>query len=75
MERRLKVGEIYHGFIDGKISLSRLVDWKIIREFDLNKDIIDIELLGLLKEEVSNHIGLYNENQDIIYEAVAIDKD
>jgi len=67
MEGRLKVGEIYHGFIDGKISLSRLIDWKIIREFDLNKDTIDIELLSLLKQEVSNHIGLYNVEQNIIY--------
>jgi len=75
MEGRLKVGEIYHGFIDGKISLSRLIDWKIIREFDLNKDTIDIELLSLLKQEVSNHIGLYNVEQNIIYEALAIDKD
>ena len=26
-----EVGKIYHGFDDGKIRLSRLVDWKIVQ--------------------------------------------
>ena len=31
-----EVGKIYHSFNDGKIRLSRLVDWKITKRIDLD---------------------------------------
>ena len=33
-----EVGKIYHGFDDGKIRLSRLVDWKIVQRIDLDNE-------------------------------------
>lgn len=72
MCKRLKVGTIYHGFDDGKINLTRLIDWKIIKEIDLTKGTIDINLLEMLKSEVSTYHWIFNKDQDVIYKAQAI---
>ena len=47
-----EVGKIYHGFDDGKIRLSRLVDWKIIKRIDLDKDKVSKNLLRALQKEI-----------------------
>ena len=75
MCKRLKVGTIYHSFDDGKISWTRLIDWKITKEIDLTKDKVDATLLELLKEEVSSYYWLFNKEQDIIYKAHAVNED
>ena len=47
-----EVGKIYHGFDDGKIRLSRLVDWKIIKRIDLDNDKVSKNLLRALQKEI-----------------------
>lgn len=64
-----EVGKVYHGFDDGKIRLSRLVDWKITKRIDLDKDKIDKQLLDDLAEEISNCYWVYAPEQTIIFAA------
>ena len=47
-----EVGKIYHGFDAGKIRLSRLVDWKIIKRIDLDNDKVSKNLLRALQKEI-----------------------
>ena len=48
----LEVGKIYHGFDDGKIRLSRLVDWKIVKRIDLDTDKVSKYLLRIIQKEI-----------------------
>ena len=47
-----EVGKIYHGFDDGKIKLSRLIDWKIVKRIDLDNDKVSKNLLRVLQKEI-----------------------
>ena len=51
----LEVGKIYHGFDDGKIRLSRLVDWKIVKRIDLDNDKVSKYLLRLIQKEIKTY--------------------
>jgi len=70
-----EVGKIYHGFDDGKIRLSRLVDWKIIKRIDLDKDNVSNYLLKRIQKEIKDCYWLYDPEQTIIFKAVAVDKE
>ena len=70
----LEVGKIYHGFDDGKIRLSRLVDWKIIQRIDLDNDKVSKYLLRLIQKEIKTYYWLFDTEQTIIYRAYAVDK-
>ena len=54
-----EVGKIYHGFDDGKIRLSRLVDWKIIQRIDLDNDKISKNLLRVLQKEIKESYWIH----------------
>lgn len=69
-----EVGKIYHGFDDGKIKLSRLVDWKIIKQIDLDKDKVSNYLLRIIQREIKECYWLYESEQTIIYRAYAVDE-
>lgn len=75
MNDKLKVGEIYNAFDDGKITFSRLLKWRIIREVDFNKNDLDQQTLELLKEEIKDYWWLYNKDQRYIYYAEAVNDD
>ena len=47
-----EVGKIYHGFDNGKIKLSRLVDWKITKRIDLDNDKVSKHLLEVIQREI-----------------------
>ena len=69
-----EVGKIYHSFDDGKIRLSRLVDWKIIQRIDLDNDKVSKYLLRLIQKEIKECYWLFDTEQTIIYRAYAVDK-
>lgn len=71
---RLKVGKTYYAFDDGKISLGRLLQWKIIKEVDLNQHKLDIKTLEMLKYETENYGWIFSEDQRYIYYARAVDE-
>ena len=58
-----EVGKIYHGFDDGKIRLSRLVDWKIVQRIDLDNDKVSKNLLRVLQQEIKNLTGFLTQNK------------
>ena len=68
-----EVGKIYHGFDDGKIRLSRLVDWKIIKRIDLDNDKVSKNLLRVLQKEIKETYWLFDTEQTIIFHAKAVD--
>lgn len=69
-----EVGKIYHSFDDGKIRLSRLVDWKIIQRIDLDNDKVSKNLLRVLQREIKECYWLFDTKQTIIYRAYAVDE-
>ena len=69
-----EVGKIYHGFDDGKIKLSRLVDWKIVKKIDLDNDKVSKNLLRVLQQEIKKSYWLFDTEQTIIYRAYAVDE-
>ena len=70
-----EVGKIYHSFDDGKIRLSRLIDWKIIERIDLDKDKVSEQLLEAIQRDIENCYWLYDTEQTIIFRAKAVDED
>lgn len=68
-----EVGKIYHGFDDGKIRLSRLIDWKILERIDLDNDEVDQELLDDLQKEILHFYWVFSPEQTIIFKAQAVD--
>lgn len=71
----LEVGKIYHGFDDGKIRLSRLIDWKILERIDLDNDKVGQELLDELQKEIIDCYWIFNPEQTVIFKAHAVDDD
>ena len=69
-----EVGKIYHGFDDGKIRLSRLIDWKIVQRIDLDNDKVSKNLLRVLQKEIKECYWLFDTEQTIIYRAYAVDE-
>ena len=69
-----EVGKIYHGFDDGKIRLSRLVDWKIIKRIDLDNDKVSKNLLRVLQKEIEESYWIFDSEQTIIFYAKAVDE-
>ena len=69
-----EVGKIYHGFDDGKIRLSRLVDWKIIKRIDLDNDEVSKNLLRALQKEIEESYWIFDSEQTIIFYAKAVDE-
>ena len=69
-----EVGKIYHGFDDGKISLSRLIDWKIVQKINLDNDKVSKNLLRVLQQEIKKSYWLFDTEQTVIYRAYAVDK-
>ena len=69
-----EVGKIYHGFDDGKIRLSRLVDWKIVKRIDLDNDKVSKNLLRILQKEIKETYWLFDTEQTIIFHAKAVDE-
>ena len=69
-----EVGKIYHGFDDGKIRLSRLIDWKITKKIDLDKDKVSKHLLDVIQRDIKNCYWLFDTEQTIIFHAKAVDE-
>ena len=69
-----EVGKIYRGFDDGKISLTRLVDWKIVKRIDLDNDKVSKKLLRVLQKEIKETYWLFDTEQTIIYRAYGVDE-
>lgn len=69
-----EVGKIYHGFDDGKIRMSRLVDWKIIKRIDLDNDKVSKNLLRALQKEIEESYWIFDSEQTIIFYAKAVDE-
>ena len=69
-----EVGKIYHGFDDGKIRLSRLVDWKIIKRIDLDNDKVSKNLLRVFQKEIKECYWIFDTKQTIIYRAYAVNE-
>ena len=68
-----EVGKIYHGFDDGKIRLSRLVDWKITKRIDLDNDKVSKHLIQVLQRDNKECHWLFDTEQTIIFHAKAVD--
>ena len=69
-----EVGKIYHSFDDGKIRLSRLVDWKIIKRIDLDNDKVSKNLFKALQKEIEESYWIFDSEQTIIFYAKAVDE-
>ena len=69
-----EVGKIYHGFDDGKIRLTRLVDWKITKRIDLDNDKVSKHLLKVLQRDIKECYWLFDTEQTIIFHAKAVDE-
>lgn len=70
-----EVGKIYKCFDDGKIRYSRLEYCRIDKAIDLDKDVIDKDLLDMLKDEINEIYWLYEPEQHIIYQGTMVNKD
>lgn len=68
-----EVGKIYHGFDDGKIRLSRLIDWKITKRIDLDNDKVSKHLVQVLQRDIKHCHWLFDTEQTIIFHAKAVD--
>lgn len=69
-----EVGKIYHSFDDGKIRLSRLIDWKITKRIDLDNDKVSKHLLKVLQRDIKQCYWLFDIEQTIIFHAKAVDE-
>lgn len=69
-----EVGKIYHGFDDGKIRLSRLIDWKITKRIDLDHDKVSKHLLQVLQRDIKQCHWVFDTEQTIIFHASAVDE-
>ena len=69
-----EVGKVYHSFDDGKIRLSRLVDWKITKRIDLDNDKVSKNLLRVLQKEIEESYWIFDSEQTIIFYAKAVDE-
>lgn len=69
-----EVGKIYHGFDDGKIRLSRLIDWKITKRIDLDHDKVSKHLIQVLQRDIKECHWLFDTEQTIIFHAKAVDE-
>lgn len=69
-----EVGKIYHGFDDGKIRLSRLIDWKITKRIDLDNDKVSKHLIQVLQRDIKECHWLFDTEQTIIFHAKAVDE-
>lgn len=69
-----EVGKIYHSFDDGKIRLSRLVDWKIVKRIDLDNDKVSKNLLRALQKDIEESYWIFDSEQTIIFYAKAVDE-
>lgn len=69
-----EVGKIYHSFDDGKIRLSRLVDWKITKRIDLDNDKVSRHLLEVIQRDIITCYWLFDTEQTIIFHAKAVDE-
>ena len=69
-----EVGKIYHGFDDGKIRLSRRVDWKIVKRIDLDNDKVSKNLLRALQKDIEESYWIFDSEQTIIFYAKAVDE-
>ena len=69
-----EVGMIYRGFDDGKISFTRLVEWKIVKRIDLDNDKVSKNLLRVLQKEIKECYWLFDPEQTIIYRAYGVDE-
>lgn len=69
-----EVGKIYHSFDDGKIRLSRLVDWKIDKRIDLDNDKVSKNLLKVLQREINDCYWIFDAEQTVIFHAKAVDE-
>ena len=69
-----EVGKIYHGFDDGKIRLSRLVDQKIVKRIDLDNDKVSKNLLRALQKDIEESYWIFDSEQTIIFYAKAVDE-
>ena len=67
-----EVGKIYYGFNDGKIRLSRLVDWKIVKRIDLDNDKVSKHLLKIIQREIKTFYWVFDTEQTIIFHAKAV---
>ena len=70
-----EVGKTYHGFDDGKIRLSRLIDWKITERIDLDNDKVSERLIEAIQRDIKDCYWLYDTEQTIIFHAKAVDED
>ena len=69
-----EVGKIYHSFNDGKIRLSRLVNWKITKRIDLDNDKVSKHLLEVLQRDIKSCYWVFDTEQTIIFHAKAVDE-
>ena len=69
-----EVGKIYHSFDDGKIRLSRLIDWKITKRIDLDNDKVSKHLLEVIQRDIKDCYWLFDTEQTIIFHAKAVDE-
>lgn len=69
-----EVGKIYHSFDDGKIRLSRLIDWKITKRIDLDNDKVSKHLLRVIQRDIKECYWLFDTEQTIIFHAKALDE-
>lgn len=69
-----EVGKIYHGFDDGKIRLSRLIDWKITKRIDLDNDKVSKHLLKVIQRDIKDCYWVFDTEQTIIFHAKAVDE-
>ena len=74
MCKRLEVGKTYYAFDDGKITPTRLLQWKIMKEVDLNQHNLDTKTLELLKYETTAYDWLFDKEQRYIYYAKAVNE-
>ena len=69
-----EVGKLYHSFDDGKIRLSRLIDWKITKRIDLDNDKVSKNLVRVLQRDIKQCYWLFETEQTIIFHAKAVDE-
>ncbi len=69
-----EVGKVYHAFDDGKITIFRLIDWKITKRIDLDHDKVSKHLIQVLQREIKECYWLYDAEQTVIFHAKAVDE-
>ena len=73
---KIEIGKVYHSFDDGKVRMTRLVDWRITKCINVDNLFQWLSIprydRKMMRREIKNCYWLYDNEQHFIYKAQAL---